>query len=58
MATLVEAKMGRGEDTTNDMSMGMMGTGGLYEERPGHLYSNTSTTSFTNVEAKGNVNFV
>ena len=56
MATLVEAKKGRGEDNTNDMSMGTMGTNRLFEERPGHLYS--STTSFTNVEANGNVNFV
>ena len=66
MTTLVEAKMGSGEDNTNDnMSMGTMGTNGLFvpsvlptqqEERPGHLYSNT--TSFTNAEAKGKVNFV
>ena len=58
MATLVEARMGRGEDPTNDMPMGTMGTSGLFvptqeEER---LYSNT--TSFTNAEAKGKVNFV
>ena len=56
MATLVEAKKGRGEDNTNDMSMGAMGTSRLFEESPGHLYS--STTSFTNVDAKENVNFV
>ena len=56
MATLVEARMGRGEDPTNDMPMGTMGTSGLFEERPGQLYS--STTSFTNTEANGNVNFV
>ena len=66
MATLVEAKVGRGEDNNtneNDMAMGMMGgTSSEFlantkeEERPGHLYS--STTSFTNAEPKGNVNFV
>ena len=62
MTTLVEAKMGSGEDNTNDnMSMGTMGTNGLFvptqqEERPVHLYSNT--TWFTNAEAKGKVNFV
>ena len=66
MATLVEVKVGRGEDNNtneNDMAMGMMGgtsSGFLAntkeEERPAHLYS--STTSFSNVGPKGDVNFV
>ena len=54
-------EMRRGED----MSMGRMGSSGLFEERPqqwrtvdnGHL--NFKTTSFSNAdEVEGNVNFV
>ena len=67
MATLVEAKVGRGEldnyTNENNMAMGMMGgtsSGFLAntkeEERPAHLYS--STTSFSDVGPKGDVNFV